>query len=157
MNIISIDPGVESGYCYAEVSDAGQLWYYPFQAVDDVDELWRRLHKFEPRYIIMESFEFRNSPRGNTGVNLFPRELIGVARLYELTSPTQCALHLQTPAQGKSYYTDATLKAKNLWVRGKPHAMDASRHLLQWLTFGSGYQFTQDNKAEAILLERWDT
>jgi len=145
-----------TGFCYARIIDEKKVEYYPFQMNDEVDDLWRRLAEFQPRYIIMEDFEFRG--RASTGLNLFPCQLIGVARLYELTEPTgKCALYLQKPAQGKSYFTDPILKSKGLYKRGLPHGMDASRHLLQWLTFGAGYQFlTGDPKEQsASIINEW--
>lgn len=156
MNIIAIDPGIQSGYCYAKISPDGRLMYYPFQAVDDVDDLWRRLDGFKPRHLIIEDFEFRGGvAQRKTGLNLFPVQAIGVARLYGLTQG-QVAIHIQKAAQGKSYYTDIVLKNKDLYVRGKPHAMDATRHLLQWFTFGSGFQYNGGQKLFAIRLDKWE-
>jgi len=158
MRMIAIDPGVETGYCYAEMDEAGYVKYFPFQMVDEVDDLWRRLSKFQPRMIIMEDFDFRGGHhRAATGVNYFPLQLIGVARLYSLVEPTgKCAIYLQKAAQGKSYYSDAALKQRGLHKRGLPHAMDASRHLLQWLTFGPGYQFLTKDDKFATLLDKWE-
>lgn len=156
MRVIAIDPGVETGYCYAIITEDKQLEYYPFQSVDDVDDLWRRLVEFKPRHIVMEDFEFRGGARA--GLNLFPVQLIGVARLYSLISTDgQIALRLQKAAQGKSYYTDPTLKQAGLYKRGIQHGMDASRHLLQWVTFGEGYQYVTGKQNFATLLDKWET
>jgi hypothetical protein len=140
---MAIDPGIETGYCFAQLDDNGKVHYKPFQATDDVAELWDRLNNTKPRYIIMESFDFRNAPKRHTKVELFPRELIGVARLYSLVADHDCAIYLQSPSQGKGYYTDSVLKGKGLYKPAHPHAMDASRHLLQWLTFGAGYKLIE--------------
>jgi hypothetical protein len=156
VRIIAIDPGIMTGYVYAELNEtAGTVEYYPFQMTDEVDDLWRRLIKFEPRYIIIEDFEFRS--RSRTGLVLFPVQLIGVTRLYELVAAPngKCATFIQKAAQGKSYYTDNMLKALDLYKRGVPHGMDASRHLMQWLTFGAGYQYIQGNQKFATLLDNW--
>lgn len=155
MRVIAIDPGVMSGYAYAEVEN-GHCSFFPFQMTDDVDDMWRRLVKFQPRHIIMEDFEYRGGRR-TTGLNLFPVQLIGVARLYELNAPGgKCALFLQKAAQGKAYYSDNMLKSLHLYKRGVPHGTDASRHLLQWLTFGPGYQYISGNKHQfATLLPEW--
>jgi hypothetical protein len=156
MKIIAIDPGVMTGYCYAQVLDDGRVNYYPFQMTDDVDDLYRRLQAFQPRHIIMEDFEYRGGKR-QSGLNLFPVQLIGVARLYELVGSVngQCALRLQKASTGKAYYTDTMLKSMGLYKRGVPHGMDASRHLLQWLTFGPGFQFINQQSNFATLLEKW--
>lgn len=154
MNIMAIDPGVMTGFAYARLSDTGKIEFLPFQAMDAVDDLWRRLEQFKPKYIIMENFEFRG--RASTGLNLFPVQLIGVASLYELIEPTgQCVLKLQSAATGKSYYTDNMLKQMKLYKRGIPHGMDATRHLLQWLTFGAGYQFVNGTRDFAVMLDTW--
>lgn len=157
MKILSIDPGVETGYCYALVNEA-HLYYFPFQAVEDVDDAWRRIEQFAPRHIIIEDFEFRGgTARRTTGLNLFPVQMIGVTRLYGLTRG-QTAVHVQKAAQGKSYYTDKVLKQMECYKRGVPHGMDASRHLLHWFTFGSGYQFnTSRDRDFATMLTAWDT
>jgi hypothetical protein len=157
MKVISIDPGIMSGYCYAEVlnptDEAGRkLTYHPFQINDNVDDLWCRLMDFKPNHIIIEDFEFRRGKMAAGGLELFPKELIGVARLYsllvfndvKLTDPKsgwKSRLFIQKAAQGKSYYTNPVLKDAGLYVRGCEHGMDASRHLLQWFTFGYGNQF----------------
>jgi hypothetical protein len=154
MRVIAIDPGVMTGYVYADVED-GKAQCFPFQMTDDVDDLYRRLVDFKPRYIVMEDFEFRS--RASTGLNLFPVQLIGVARLYEIMSLDQVAVYLQKPSYGKSYYTDPTLKAKKLYKRGVPHGMDALRHLLQWLTFGAGNRFIAKDDDFAVLLDKWNT
>lgn len=156
IKVISIDPGRMTGYTYASIEE-GALSFYPFQSMDEVDDLWRRLEEFKPDHIVMEDFEFRGNAR--TGLDLFPQQLIGVARLYELIEPTgKTALRLQKAAQGKSYFTDNILKQNNLYRRGIPHGMDATRHLLQWATFGPGYQYIDPNpikKSYGTLLESW--
>lgn len=144
LKIITIDPGITSGFCYAELKPNVELVYKPFQMVDDVDDLWNRLDKFKPDTIIIEDFEFRG--RARAGLNLFPVQLIGIARLYE--NRNKVALHLQKAATGKAYYTDNILKQLGLYKRGIPHGMDASRHLLQWITFGPGFQYNGKSKIE---------
>lgn len=153
MRVLSIDPGGTTGYCYAEIKD-GKIGYHPFQMFDDVDDLYSRLEVFKPDFIIIEDFEFRGGAR--KGLDLTPVQLIGVTRLYCLNSG--CKLFTQKASTGKAYYTDAALKSRGLYLRGCPHGMDASRHLLQWFTFGYGHQFQgQDNDfAELVAREAFD-
>jgi hypothetical protein len=155
MKILAIDPGEMTGYCYGDI-DKEKLRYTPFQAVDDVDDLWQRLNRFDPKFIVIEDFEFRKRARG--GLNLFPVQFIGVARLWGQLN--ECRVFLQKAAQGKSYYTNEVLKKHGLYLRGMEHGMDASRHLLQWTTFGYGYQFmgkkTTKEFVELIGLSNWD-
>jgi len=155
MRVIAIDPGVTTGFCYATLLE-GELKYFPFQMVDDVDDLWRRLEKFTPRHIVIEDFKFRQGKQ-RTGINLFPVQLIGVARLYSVTARHQCYCQLQGADIGKSYYTDPILKKLKLYKRGIPHAMDATRHLLTWCMFGPGNQYIGAKSTEdfATLLPEW--
>lgn len=146
MRVIAIDPGVMTGFCYGEVVD-GKLQFYPIQSMDEVDDLWHRLERFQPRYIIIEDFEYRGG-RNNIGLNLFPVQLIGVTHLYGLLSTHQTAVYVQKAAQGKSYYTDPILKQLNFYKRGVPHGMDATRHMLQWFMFGAGNQFIGSKRTE---------
>jgi hypothetical protein len=160
MRVIAIDPGLMTGYCYARVTPENKVEFYPFQMMDEVDDLWNRLHEFHPRYIICEDFQFRGGHhRAATGINYFPIQLIGVARLYELTAPHQVALYLQNPAQGKSYYTNAVLKKRGYIPHGMftkvEHGIDATRHLLQWFTFGAGYQFITNEQDFAVRMDEW--
>lgn len=138
IKVIAIDPGVTTGYAYGDIKE-GNLKFHITQSRDEVWDLWDRLKKYTPDYVIIEDFEFRKgSQRG--GLNLFPQQMIGVTRLYSVLTKNN-RLFIQNAAQGKSYYTDNVLKQSNLYMRGIPHGTDASRHLLQWFTFGFGYQF----------------
>jgi hypothetical protein len=152
INVITIDPGLMTGYTYAEIGESKKLRFYPFQMMDDVQDLYNRLTDFKPKYIVYESFEFR---KGVKGVDLFPRELIGIINLYSLQSGAPP--FKQSPAQAKTYYSNEVLKQLGLYVRGMPHGMDATRHLLQWCMFGYGNQFIGSQSAEefAELLPSW--
>jgi hypothetical protein len=138
MRVIAIDPGGVTGYCYARIEN-GCIEYAPFQMQDDVEDLWDRLYKFSPDHTIIEDFEFRGGAR--RGLDLFPVQLIGVTYLYHNKFNPRARLHIQKAATGKAYYTDAVLKRNGLYVRGCAHGMDASRHLLQWFTFGYGHKY----------------
>ena len=151
MRVIAIDPGVTTGYCYAAIVD-GVLLYCPFQAADDVEDFWERLAMFKPQHIIMEDFEFRGGAR--KGLELFPVQLIGIANLYSMK--TGKPLYLQGAGDGKSYYTDNILKQRELYIRGIPHGMDASRHLLQWATFKRGYELVPKSVFRLVPMERFD-
>lgn len=152
VRIISIDPGRTTGYTYCILNtDSKVLAYYPFQAIDDVDDLWARLEAFKPDHIVMENFEFRQKARA--GLDMFPVQLIGIARFYELHKGTTVRLYLQSAFEGKGYYTDTILKRKALYVKAIPHGMDASRHLLHWIMFKAGGQFGV--KEPFVLLDKW--
>ena len=157
LRILAIDPGKTTGYCYGAFKD-GKLYYHPFQSFDAVEDLWDKMQTFQPAHIVCESFEFRKNSRA--GLELFSVQLIGVAHLYEALHPHDCTLYMQTAAYGKGYYTDNVLKQSGLYVRGNEHARDATRHLLQWATFGPGYKFntskTRDGWAFMVEKEAFD-
>lgn len=146
VKVISIDPGRTTGYCFAKIED-GELHYYPFQSDDEVDDLWRKLEEFKPNYIIIEDFEFRKG-KHRAKLDLFPVQLIGIASLYVNFVDPYCVLFIQKASIGKEYYTDNVLKQLGLYERGKPHAMDASRHLLQWCMFRAGNKYIGQKRTE---------
>jgi hypothetical protein len=154
MRVLTIDPGVTTGYTKCFIEPKKSLKFYPFQATDDVNDFWDRLEAFEPRYIVIEKFEYRN--RARAGLNLFPVELIGVTHLYVSKARHQVALFEQTAYEGKGYYTDNILKQHGLYKRGIPHGMDATRHLLQWATFKYGYQYHSGQAGYVSMLDKWE-
>jgi len=161
MNVIAIDPGIMTGYAQAKIKD-GKLHYIVFQRTDEVHDLWRRLKELEPRFIVCESFEFRGGhQKAATGIEYFPIQLIGVARLYAEVAEHQCAAYLQTPAQGKGYYTNKVLSHHGYIKRGMatsvPHGIDGLRHLFQWFTFGPGYKYNEASSGEpfAVMHDSW--
>jgi hypothetical protein len=92
--------------------------------------LWFLLEQFRPTSVVCESFEFRQGKQ-RAGIVLDSKEYIGVIKLW-------CALNkvpliMQTAATGKGFVTDEKIKALDLWVPGKKHAMDAMRHLITYL------------------------
>lgn len=165
IKIIAIDPGRTTGYCYAIMhddktyTDEKKLEYWPFQVNDEVEDLWNRLKRFNPHCIIIEDFEFRRGKyagSGGGGLDLFPCQLIGIARLYATLAGRR--IDIQKASQGKQYYTNQVLKDKGLFKKGAAyeHAMDASRHLLQWATFGRGYEWVGNSRNFAKLIEAED-
>lgn len=153
MKVMAIDPGIETGYCYAKITDDKRLLIYPFQGVDDVDEMYNRIKKFDPRIIVMEDFQSRKKGE----VELFPVQLIGVARFYTLTQGN-CAIYLQTPSEGLGgFYSLNMLKQLGLYKRALPHGMSATQHLVTWATFKAGYQYFQGaTRHFAQLLDEWE-
>ena len=143
MKVLAVDPGRVTGYAYGAFSE-GHLYFAPYQQLDDVEEFWDRIDRYKPSHLVVEDFQFRKgAARG--GLDLFPMALIGVAQLYSIKR--NIGLTMQQPAQGKGYYTDVMLKRLGLYLRGTEHGRDATRHLLQWTTFGPGYKYVgKENK-----------
>ena len=145
MKVICIDPGVTTGYVLANIH---------FKEVDvranqerlSHKGLWNLLLTYKPHHIVYEGFEYR--PRLGAA-ELFPRELIGVIRLY--AEFYNCGSKEQKPSTGIGgfYKKKEKLMEKDLWVKGCPHGMDAMRHFLYWFNFGHGSQY---NIAHKIVL-----
>lgn len=161
IKVMSIDPGIMTGYSQG-IIQGGVLHFTVFQRTDEVNDLWDRLDYFHPRFIICEDFDFRGGhQRAATGIEYFPIQLIGVARLYADKAHHQCACYLQKAAQGKAYYTNNILRDNGLLPRGMatkvPHGIDAMRHLLQWFTFGPGFKYneTRAGQPPGILYESY--
>ncbi len=153
LRAIALDPGITTGI--AILTDIPAASRTGFRYTDlcngtlhlaqeklSVYELYSALEQWRPYQIICENFEYRN--RAREKLELFSVQLIGVTNLYVqrmADCDVKVELVLQTAATGKGHYSDAKIRGLDLWVPGKPHAMDATRHLLHWLTFGSGYRF----------------
>lgn len=138
MKIIAFDPGGTTGFAVGYLDEEkGILSIRADEHKFDHNMLFAQLVIVKPDWVITESFEYRS--RARTGLELISSELIGVIKLYAQQS--ECGFSEQTASTGKGYYTDAKLKTDGLYEKGKPHAMDALRHLLHWYTFAEGYQY----------------
>jgi hypothetical protein len=140
MKIIAFDPGGTTGYAVGILEEKEGILYvkanqYAFTYLDLFDFLTAQ----EADRIICESFEYRNKAR--PGLNLISCEMIGIIKL--CSDLLNFELKMQTAAVGKGHFTDKKIKDAGCWIPGKPHGMDALRHLLQWYTFGEGYQFNK--------------
>jgi hypothetical protein len=81
----------------------------------------------EPDFIVLEGWQ----NRGRHARVVSP-EYIGVVRLY--VESYRVPHVLQWPEQ-KEWWTNDKLHAIGLYEPGMPHAMDALRHILYWVTF----------------------
>ena len=104
-------------------------------------QIWYLLEAQGPKLdLVVERFQFRYGG-GRSRVDLSAVEVIGILKLYnQMYSWSEDApkLYLQTPSQAKNLWTDSKLKHLGLWIPGKPHAMDATRHLLYHLVVTKG-------------------
>lgn len=158
--VVSLDPGVTTGYTINYLLTGKPLMVHVGQAKMKHLDLWYWLNNNDPDIIVYETFDYRNDSR--KGLELYSRELIGIILLYEQErsqlvvdghSVKKVELVAQQPAVVGGYFTDHRLKEDKLWWPGHPHAMDALRHVLQWYTFGSGYKYNQHGyeKGEAYV------
>lgn len=138
IKVVSLDPGRTTGYAHGIIND-GSMLIVTGQLKLTQNELYTHLVNAHPDVIVCERFDYRN--RARKGLDMYPRELIGVVELFTQQHELDVTLKMQTPAQAKGYYTDQRLKLDHLYKMGKPHANDAARHILYWYVFGSGFQY----------------
>ena len=156
MRLLSLDPGTTTGwamfrkpnnrdgYTSGQIRD-DQIWglletarWDSVDVVLPLGDFVRTTKQKVDLTIICESFQYRQLPKAV----LTPVEVIGVVK--EWARQNEVEVIFQTPAQGKFYFSDTRLKAMGLWKPGKPHAMDAMRHLLYFLGFGQGVVLGQE-------------
>lgn len=139
MIALALDPGATTGYCVAYLNE-NKLWVAPMERKFTLGELYDFLGWFKPydAYVIYEDFTYRNASR--MGLDLTPVKMIGVIELIGEQHGIG-GLCKQTAAQGKGFFTDKRLKDMGVYKIGCNHGRDATRHLLQWFTFGEGSQF----------------
>lgn len=146
--IIALDPGTTTGWAvrYGDGKwKRGQLGPEPHHL-----KLWHLLENFKPDVIVCEEFQFRPNP-GRKMVVLDSKEYIGVAKLFasmvrlvqskDLEHPK---IQIQYAHQAKNFWTDKKVKKLDLWIPGKQHAMDATRHLLYYYVFTLGHKEVLD-------------
>lgn len=131
--IVAYDPGRTTGVAILNGrASPGEERILTFQQPDHHGDFWQDLHALGPDEVVYERFQYQRRPN----VDLYPVEVIGVIKLYCVTE--QIPIKEQTPAQAKNLWTDGKLKKLDLWEPAKPHAMDALRHLLYYLTITKG-------------------
>lgn len=141
MLAVAFDPGTTTGICIGLLEE-NKLWVAPDERKFGLTQLYDCLIWFEPYdpYVIYEDFQYRNYARA--GLDLTPVKMIGIIELF--SENNEGKFFKQTPAQGKGFFSDTRLKNMDIYKVGKQHGRDATRHLMQWLTFGAGSQFTTE-------------
>jgi len=150
MRVIALDPGVTTGYAIG-VIDGGHMYVVTGEERWNHLAFWVFLHENDPDVVISERFEFRNKAR--KGLELFSRELIGVANLYvQIGYSKPHELVLQNPLKDNesTFFNDDRLKKDKIHKAGKGHANDAARHLLTWYQFRSGFQYNQSGYESGV-------
>jgi hypothetical protein len=149
--ILALDPGGTTGWAmwqdkeYArEKAPWDHFTYGQLEAQQHHEDLYALLELMQTSEftLICETFEFRQQDvEKRMGISLVSREYIGVAKLFaqqRMSSPVV----LQSPGAAKGFIPDkakngmaanAKLKVMGLYMPGKPHAMDAMRHLIYYM------------------------
>jgi hypothetical protein len=142
---LAFDPGITTGYAVGTIED-GSMAVRADQEKWRHQDLYYQLTLSAPDWVIWEKFVFRKKQQ-HEGVELYPRELIGVLKLYIVLTNDKAGYERVKPWEqmpmksAGAYFTDRKISDDGLWIPGKPHAMDALRHLLHWFHFGPGYQY----------------
>lgn len=126
MRILAVDPGRTTGLALA--IDGELEWQTQDVGYHSLDIL---LDRTVPDVLVVERFLYQRREK----VDLTPVEMIGICKLYAEINGKLVEYHEQTPAQAKKFWTDKKLREAGVWIPSSPHAMDATRHLLYYLSF----------------------
>lgn len=127
-SVVAVDPGGTTGIAvWSPTFGLTLTEHKPDAAVDWLANLsWGdRKHFVVERYIITPATAKMSQQHDAL-------EIIGALKY--LARSHGHTLSLQTPAEAKAYSTDAKLKTVGWYKPGLPHARDASRHLLLYLS-----------------------
>lgn len=144
MKVVALDPGTTTGIAVFDDYNEGETEWERTQLGPQAHhlQLFDHLCYHDPDIVVCESFIFQ--PRRK--VILDSVEYIGVAKLW--CEDEKKPLKLQTPAQGKAFWTDDKIRSLGLWQASRPHAMDATRHLLfYWMQHVDG-RFVESLKGD---------
>lgn len=138
MKIIALDPGGTTGVATTilskQTNECSLIFTRQLTGAHHTD-LYKYFINESPNVIVYERFIYQDRKKK---VSLESVEYIGVAKLY--TQLTNKQLAPQMAASAKNLWTDDKVKALGLWQPGQPHAMDAVRHLLLFVTDTLGIQ-----------------
>lgn len=131
---VSIDPGGTSGIVtfVENQSRPDPFKFYQLGPKDHHAALWKMLAELDPALIIYERFHHRPFADARMKLDLIANEYIGVAKVY--CTLTKKDYHAQEASAAKGLWTDSKIKTLGLWLPSMPHAMDALRHMLYYLT-----------------------
>jgi hypothetical protein len=135
--MIGLDPGGTTGWALY-YPDLGKFTVGQITGDDSHRKVGNLLQYNRPAKVIYERFDYRAKQRA---ADLTPVEIIGVIKLYHQNHP-KTELVAQSQLKGKTgLWTDDKLKALELYVPGQPHAMDALRQVLYYLTVEQGENY----------------
>lgn len=165
MRYIGIDPGGTTGICI-KIGDSFTREQWPTTTPAEYLELFHRLGKAavgDNVTVVMERFNFRMNERDRTKIDYTPAEVIGVVKFW-VAAHGLAKLEMQMAAEGKAFWSDEKLRTIGLYLPSLPHAMDATRHVLQYISFTDPRDYTYINKLSRHVhderrleqVRRWD-
>jgi hypothetical protein len=135
MQVVGLDPGVTTGYAKYDLTTGfwSQIHLGP---MDHHMWLYNMLYDDDPDVVVCERFNYQRRDK----VILTSVEYIGVAKYYCATRETPYVA--QNAGDAKRLWPEEKIKALGLWIASMPHAMDATRHVLYYVTIGmKDYRF----------------
>ena len=152
---MGLDPGITTGFATGQITHDGMMLVTSGQDRLSHMQFYELLRITEPNIIVCERFEFRqgNPQNYRKGLELFSRELIGVAMLYQEERAPEVEIKLQPPMKNSAttFFNDKRLTEMGIRKSGQEHANDAMRHLCYWFEFGPGFQFNKKGIRSAVL------
>lgn len=137
MRIIAIDPGETTGVA---IHDTKTRRWETYQLQTKTDHDYSKFYYFlsdtyngDFDVVVCERFNFRLNERSRTKIVYTPAELVGIVKLWSTLHHVK--LEMQMAAEGKAFWNDFKLRRIQQYQANHPHAMDAMRHLLQYITF----------------------
>lgn len=121
--ILAIDPGKTDGFAMCGPEPEHNA---AFEYSGNYDGFLEKLNVVYPDVIVYESFDHRQKDK----VEMISAEHIGLIKWF--AERRNVPIFEQTPSYGKAFFDNDKLKKLGLYIPGKPHAMDARRHLLQF-------------------------
>jgi hypothetical protein len=144
--VLAIDPGETTGLAKAVLDEQRLVSVTGSEGVISPMQMFGLLDSISPDYLVAEGFEYRNDSR--PGLVLYSRNLLGVCEMWaELRN---ACFRTQSAAKGKGFYGNEKLRKLGYYESSSPHARDAIRHLLTFLTFGLGSTLWQENLLERL-------
>lgn len=124
MNVVALDPGGTTGVA---TWDGEIVHAFEMDQKRHHRELYTYLNKLAPTALVVENFTWTTTPAA-----LYSVEYIGVCELYAQHRPGM--KYVLQGREYKQFWDNNKIKALGLWLPGKPHAVDAIRHLLYYIT-----------------------
>jgi hypothetical protein len=126
--IVSLDPGTTTGVAIYDLHD--HLFWKRKQLGPEQhhESLYILLNENLPHVVVCENFTYQMRQK----VILDSVEYIGVAKLW---ARQNAATYFGSPVANKKFWDDKKIRKLGLWESNAGHAMDATRHLLHYVTF----------------------
>lgn len=136
-HVWAFDPGETTGWCHISVHDDGEVGIFNCGEADH-NQIGNMLYDNQAlkaainnqaveMAFVVEKFVM------NSKISQSPWSLETTGLIRYFGNHYHIPIHIQTPSQVKNLIKNDVIKRADLYVPGKPHAMDAVRHALFYL------------------------